>query len=502
MPDAADGVPERIRLLLIEDNPGDAELVREMLAQAAPGVFEITQVTRLVQGLELMAQGETDVMLLDLVLPDSTGLDSFHALHSAAVDKPIVVFTGSHGDESGIQAVRAGAQDFLVKGQTDADLLARALRYAVERKKAALALRASEERYQGLVEMALAAAGEKRIEGLVYEGMISRHPQMLQALASVRKVADARVPVLVCGESGTGKELVAKALHESGCRRGGPFVVINCAAITETLLEAELFGVRKGTATGVEGRTGKFESADGGTIFLDEIGDMDPALQAKLLRFLQDGVVERVGGGPQRKVDVRVVAATNQDLEGLIQQGRFREDLYYRLNTVVLELPPLRGRTLDIRDFVQYFISKVNREHHRNIEGVSPAVMKRLVAYDWPGNIRELQHAIERAILMAEGNAIELTDLPAELQQLEPAGGTAVRSGCIRAARQSIQKAVATDVEKTMVLDCLEKAGWNVARAARAAGYSRVHLHRLMKKHGIVRPERSRRKSKTQDDVA
>jgi len=461
-----------------------------MLGRPARQDFEIEHSVRLADGLRLLAQDRHDVVLLDLNLPDSAGLDTFRAVHLAAPDVPTVVLTGSRDEGLGVEAVRAGAQDYLVKGRIDAALLSRALRYAIERKRSEAALRASEERYQSLVEIALAATADHGIDGLVYAGMISHHPQMLANLAVVRKVADARVPVLVHGESGTGKELVARSLHDSGRRRDKPFVVINCAAIPETLLEAELFGIQRGTATGVDARPGKFELADGGTAFLDEIGDMDPVLQAKLLRFLQDGRVERVGGGKPTQVDVRLVAATNQNLPELIRLGKFRTDLYYRLNAVELTLPPLRGRSGDIRDFVHFFIARCNEEFGRNIKGISEPTMDRLVAYGWPGNIRQLKNVIERAVLVAESDALEVKDLPGDLHDVTPVGKE-FRSGRIRTARKAVQHAVSDAVERRMVLDCLRKTGWNVAEAARTAGYSRVHLYRLMRKYGIERPDKT-----------
>ncbi|MEO0080608.1 MAG: sigma 54-interacting transcriptional regulator, partial [candidate division WOR-3 bacterium] len=239
------------------------------------------------------------------------------------------------------------------------------------------------------------------IAGLQYAGVIGRNPVMLRNLAIVKRVAGATVPVLIRGESGTGKELIARALHASGPRMGKPFVAVNCAAMPEQLLEAEFFGVEKGAATGVVARKGKLESADGGTVFLDEIGDMSPALQAKLLRVLQEKEFERVGGRVPIKVDVRIVAATNKDLAGMIDQGLFRKDLYYRLNAVELVLPPLRERREDIPELVRFFITRSSREFQRPVTRVSPEVMAIFLAYDWPGNIRELQNVIERAVILA-----------------------------------------------------------------------------------------------------
>jgi DNA-binding NtrC family response regulator len=479
-----------IRLLLVEDNPGDADLVREMLDSAGEARFELEHAGRLASGLALLAGGGYDVVLLDLGLPDSAGLDTFYELHAAVPWIPVVVLTGTTDSEIGIQAVAAGAQDFLVKGTVDGSTLVRRIRYALERKRAERTTADIRERGREMTEMVLSAGRERELPGLVYEGMVSCSPQMLANLGVVRKVADTNVPVLIRGESGTGKELVARALHHSGRRDKLPFIVVNCAAVPETLLEAELFGIRKGIATGVTERRGKFEAADGGTLFLDEIGDMSPALQAKLLRVLQDSLVEQVGSHSATKVDVRVVAATNQDLHQRIAEGVFRKDLYYRLNAVELVLPPLRGRTDDIREFTNYFIRKFNVEFERALAGADAEVMQHLLAHDWPGNIRQLEHVIKRAVVVAEGSTIRLHDLPEEFRtgimaaQPGPAGP-------LRHARSSVETEIGGDVEKRLLLEYMEKANWNATEAAKLAGYSRVHIYRLMRKHGITKPERA-----------
>jgi len=238
---------------------------------------------------------------------------------------------------------------------------------------------------------------------------------MAEVLAAVCVVAGKVVPVLIRGESGTGKELVARALHESGARAGKPFVAVNCAAVPGNLLEAEFFGVEKDAVTGAAASKGKFETADGGTVFLDEIGDMSPALQAKLLRVLQEKTFERVGGRASIEADVRVVAATRQPIEELLAQGKFREDLYHRLNTVELLLPSLRERAEDVPDLTRHFIRRSNQEFGRNVAGVSPEVMSRFTTYQWPGNVRELEHVVERSVLLARGDTIQLDDLPPSL---------------------------------------------------------------------------------------
>jgi len=485
-------VPEPpVRLLLVEDNPGDADLVREMLNSTESARFELSRASRLSEGLTLLAAGKYDAVLLDLGLPDSSGLETFYALHAAVPWIPVVVLTGTSDWETGIHAVAAGAQDFLVKGSVDGDTLVRRIRYSVERKRAERTIADVRERGRELAELVISASRERALPGLVYEGMISCNPQMLANLGVVRKVADTNVPVLIRGESGTGKELVARALHNSGRRSAMPFVVVNCAAVPETLLEAELFGIHKGVATGVAERRGKFEAADGGTLFLDEIGDMSPALQAKLLRVLQDSLVERVGGHVPVKVDVRVVAATNQDLHQRIKTGAFRKDLYYRLNAVELVLPPLRGRADDIREMTSYFIRKFAAEFGREIAGADPEVIRHLVAHEWPGNIRQLEHVIKRAVVVAEGNTVRLQDLPEELKSGIPAPGPEP-TGQLRHVRASIEAEVSADVEKRLLIDYMERADWNATRAAKLTGYSRMHIYRLLRKHGITRPKREK----------
>jgi DNA-binding NtrC family response regulator len=478
-----------VRLLLVEDNPGDADLVREMLDSTSAAKFELSHAGRLGEGLSLLAGGGYDAVLLDLGLPDSAGLDTFYSLHGAVPWIPVVVLTGSSDWETGIQAVAAGAQDFLVKGTVDGNTLVRRIRYALERKRAERTTADIRERGRELTELVVCVSRERTLPGLVYDGMVSCSPQMLANLGVVRKVADTNVPVLIRGESGTGKELVARALHHSGRRSASPFIVVNCAAVPETLLEAELFGIHKGIATGVTERKGKFEAADGGTLFLDEIGDMSPALQAKLLRVLQDSLVERVGGHSAVKVDVRVVAATNQDLHRRIADGAFRKDLYYRLNAVELILPQLRGRADDIREFTDYFIRKFDAEYERTVVGADPEVIRHLLAHEWPGNVRQLEHVIKRAVVVAEGNTIRLQDLPDEFKSGAPANRPEP-VGRLRHVRSSIEAEVCGDVEKRLLLGYMEKANWNATEAAKLAGYSRMHIYRLLRKHGITRPKK------------
>jgi len=331
------------------------------------------------------------------------------------------------------------------------------------------------------------AAEEPPCVGLRYKGVVGRNRRIVDVLSTVCTVASKGVPVLIRGESGTGKELVARALHDSGARADKPFVAVNCAAVPDNLLEAEFFGIEKGTATGVAAHKGKFEVANGGTIFLDEIGDMSPSLQSKLLRVLQEKTFERVGGHVPISVDVRVVAATNQPVAELMAQKRFREDLYYRLNTVELALPSLDERPEDIPDLVRHFVRSSNQEFGRNVADVSPEAMSQLTKHNWPGNIRELQHVVERSVLLTRGDTIQLGDLPPGLQ---PQKRTESAPADLRVVRHEAQEKAAAEVERSAIVDCLEKAAWNVEHAAELAGYSRAQFYRLMQKYAIARPQR------------
>jgi transcriptional regulator with GAF, ATPase, and Fis domain/tetratricopeptide (TPR) repeat protein len=319
-----------------------------------------------------------------------------------------------------------------------------------------------------------------RIPGLRYRGVVGRSRDVLDVLGQIPRVAATTVPVLICGESGSGKELVARAVHESGPRVDHPFVTVNCAAVPENLLEAEFFGVEKGAATGVAARPGKFELADKGSIFLDEIGDMSPALQARFLRVIEDKVITRVGGAKQSRVDVRVIAATNMDLGLRERQGLFRRDLLYRLNTVQLVLPPLRRRKRDLPVLTQYFIVRAAQEYNRPVHGASDDVLALFARFDWPGNIRQLQHVVERAVILAASDTLQVADLPLDLRPRRP-----VPTSAVAALTRPEQRKAADENERATLLDALGQTKGNVSEAARLSGYSRAQFYRLLRKHHI-----------------
>jgi DNA-binding NtrC family response regulator/tetratricopeptide (TPR) repeat protein len=320
-----------------------------------------------------------------------------------------------------------------------------------------------------------------QIPGLRFRGVVGCNREVLDALNQVPRVAAGTMSVLIYGETGTGKELVARALHESGPRAEHQFITVNCAAVPESLLEAEFFGVEAGAATGVAARPGKFEQAHSGTIFLDEIGDMSPALQARLLRVIEDHKITRVGGTKETPVDVWVIAATNKDLTLRASEGKFRTDLLYRLNTVLLVLPPLRLRREDIPALTDYFITRTAQQHDRTVHKASDEVVALFAEYSWPGNIRQLKHAIQRAVVLAAGDTVEVSDLPLELRQTQPA--SAVRS---LASISGARRKAADEAERAMLVEALSRAKGNATQAMKLTGYSRTHFYRLLRKHHII----------------
>jgi len=323
---------------------------------------------------------------------------------------------------------------------------------------------------------------EPELSALRFRGVVGRNREVRDLLGIVARLADAPVPVLIRGESGTGKELIARALHESGPRADHPFVTVNCAAVPEALLEAEFFGVEAGAATGVVARPGKFEQAGRGTIFLDEVGDMSPALQAKLLRVIEDKTVTRVGGTAERPVGARIVAATNMDLDLREREGLFRRDLLYRLNTVQLVLPPLRRRQEDIPVLTRYFIARAAQEYDRRTHGASDDVLSLFARFDWPGNIRQLQHVVARAVLLADGDMLQVTDLPLDLRQCDAVPDTQSRESL-----RSRVRAKSDEAERALLVEALRQAKGNTLEAIKLTGFSRRHFFRLLHKHNLNR---------------
>lgn len=400
------------------------------------------------------------VATVDLGLPPdpdgaSEGLATVEAILHHAPETKVIVVTGNEGHEHAMRAIGMGAYDFYRK-PIDADELALIV-------KRAMHLYDIEEEIRQLV---------KADRNMPLSGLITSNTEMLNVCRLVEKIAGTDVGVLILGESGTGKELIARALHEMGDRAGNAFTGINCAAIPENLLESELFGHEKGAFTGaVRQAKGKVELADGGTLFLDEIGDVPLAIQVKLLRFLQERTFERIGGRQSISVDVRIVCATNQDLSDMIAAGTFREDLYYRLSELVVNIPPLRDRDGDIELLAHNFLAKFNAEHGRTVRGFSGEALATILQHPWPGNVRELENRIKRAVIMAEGNRI----VPADLDLADPDEVPDVIS--LIQARE--------EAERREIPRALSRAEGNMSQAAKLLGVSRPTLYDLMRHHGF-----------------
>jgi two-component system NtrC family response regulator len=456
----------KAKLLVVEDDAGLSAQYR----WAFPNCRVVLASDRK-QAETLAKREQPDAALLDLGLPPdaegvSEGFATLEALRVLSPGLPVVVASGQGQRENALRAVALGAYDFCEKPVDVA-----VLRTVIER---ALRLRELEEENQRLA----AAPRSSPIQGLV-----TADDGMLKVCRTVERLAGVSVPVLLLGESGTGKEALARALHEMGPRAGKPFVALNCAAIPETLLESELFGHERGAFTGAVKQTlGKIETANGGTLFLDEIGEMPVTLQAKLLRFLQDQLIERVGGRQQIRVDVRVVSATNQPLEEQSESGRFRGDLLYRLNGVTVRIPPLRDRGGDALLLARFFLARFAREHGRRLRGFDPAASEAIAAHRWPGNVRELENKVRRATLMSDGPLVGIEDLeiaPASIEPDEDAD-LDLRSARMRAERDTIEKALA-------------RGQGSLSAAARLLGISRPTLYTLLETHGLAtgrsRPE-------------
>ncbi len=399
-----------------------------------------------------------DAVLMDVRMARMDGREAFSRIHAMQPTLPVIIMTAYSSVDAAVEAIRHGAHDYLTK-PLDFDRLRLALERAADRRQVA-------EQQLGVAEA----------EPLI-TSIIGNSPPMVELLEMITFVAPTEATVLISGESGTGKELVAEALHHNSLRRSGPFIKVNCAALAESLLESELFGHEKGAFTGADRRReGKFVQADGGTLFLDEIGETTQAMQVKLLRVLQEHELQRVGGEETISVDVRILAATNRDLEDEVRRGNFREDLYYRLNVVMLPVPPLRERVGDIPLLVQHFATLFARKNRRRLEGITPECMALLSRYPWPGNVRELENAIERGIILMRGEQLTEKSLPLTVQKLaedaESGGGG--------------RPASLFEIEKETIFQTLDETKGNKSEAARRLGITRKTLQNKLHKYDEV----------------
>lgn len=411
--------------------------------------------------VEAVEKSDFDAVLMDVRMARMDGMEAFSRIHDLKPALPVVIMTAYSSVDDAVEAMRHGAHDYLTK-PLDFDRLRLTLNRALDHHQV------EEKRQQLQVE--------KDTTQPLKSSIIGNSLPIQELLEMISYVAATEATVLITGESGTGKELVAAELHTNSDRRDGPFVKVNCAALADTLLESELFGHEKGAFTGADRRReGKFVQANGGTLFLDEIGETTQAMQVKMLRVLQEHELQRVGGEETLKVDVRILAATNRDLAVEVQAGNFREDLYYRLNVVMLAVPPLRERREDIPLLVAHFVRKFAEKNRRTVETVTPRCMELLVQYDWPGNVRELENAIERGVILMRGDQLSEKSLPLTIQKQE--GG---RRGAI-AAPASLQEA-----ERLLILQTLEETGGNKSEAARRLGITRKTLQNKLQRYDLT----------------
>jgi len=447
-------------ILVVDDEPAIQTTLRGVLEDEG---YRVTTVGSGEDALRFVTEEHPDVVFLDIWMPKKDGLDTLAELKRARPEAPVIMISGHGTIETAVKATRLGAYDFIEKPLSlEKTLLAvtRALEHTrLARENAHLRAR---------LDVRTEIIGESEVVRAMREQIATAAP------TSGR--------VLVHGENGSGKELVARAIHALSARREQPFIEVNCAAIPEELIESELFGHEKGAFTGaVARRRGKFETADGGTLFLDEIGDMSLKTQAKVLRALEEQVVERVGGREPVKVDVRVIAASNRELPALIAQGQFREDLFYRLAVIPIEVPPLRERRDDIPLLVDHFVALFCAENGKRLKTVSGEALAYFVAYDWPGNIRELRNMVERLVIMTSGDVIGPDDLPSPLRPKDAAAIGADGQRSLKEARDGFERAY--------ILAELRAHDWNMTRTAERLGIERSHLYRKIKTYGITPPK-------------
>lgn len=452
------------RILAVDDDSVMAEMVEAALQTCG---FETRSATSLAEAVDLLETDTFDAVVTDLHLENGSGLDLCDRVRAIQPDVPVIVLTGHGNMSAAIGAIRAGAYDFITK-PVEMEVLTVAVKRAVEHREVKAEVKRLEQRLT-----AHDAAGE----------LVGKSAPMQKVYELIRRVRDTAASVLVAGESGTGKELVARALHRGTTRETKSFVAINCAAVPATLLESELFGHTRGAFTDARAaRMGLFQQASGGTLFLDEISEMPVEMQAKLLRVLQERTVRPVGSNVEIPIDARIVAATNRDLEQEVEEGRFREDLYYRLNVVQINIPPLRARGNDILMLAQHFVEKGSERVEREVRGLSGEVGERLLAYDWPGNVRQLQNCMERAVTLTRFDHVTVDDLPEK----------------VRCYAQSPGSTVEADPEHILPLDVLERryiekvlssCGGNKSQAARLLGLDRRTLYRKLDRYEGNIPE-------------
>ena len=452
------------RILVVDDEPLIRQSLYEILRIEG---FQAHMAASAEDALEKLKNLKVDILLTDLKLPKMTGISLLTQVKNDHPDTDVIIITGFGTIETAVEAMRKGAYDYITKPINDQEIKL-VLSKIVEKKEI---LRENLDLKQRIAKVTPDS----------FCHLIGRSEKMQKVYQVIESVASTNATILIFGESGTGKGMVANAIHQVDRNRGDkPFVEISCGALSETLLESELFGHVKGAFTGaIRDKEGRFEFARGGTVFLDEIDAFSPNLQVKLLRVLQDGVFERVGDNKTRHTDVRIIVATNQDLHKLVEVGKFREDLFYRINVIAIRLPPLRERKEDIELLLKHFIEKYSKISRKPVTGVSDEVKKIFLEYHWPGNVRELENAIEGAVIMAKTEVVQKWDIPVLAKMTEPETMKATSDG------HSLKK-VLEEPEKEMILKILNECNWNRIKAAARLGINRTTLYNKMRKYNIL----------------
>ena len=455
--------PHPFHILVVDDDPGHLTTLRTIVKSWG---YSVTAVDDGGKAVEKVREKPFDLILMDVRMAEMSGIEALKLIknHNPAI--PVLIMTAYSSVESAVEALKEGAYDYLTK-PLDYEVLKLALERALEHFRLKNEVRDLTERLRTDYDL---------------RNIIGKSRPMKDLIDMLVMVAPSEATVLITGESGVGKELVARSIHYNSRRRDHPFVVVNCAAITETLLESELFGHEKGAFTGADRQhDGRFMQADQGTIFLDEIAETSPVMQAKLLRVIQEREIQRVGGSETLHVDIRILAATNKTLEDEVRQGNFREDLFYRLNVVSLNVPALRERIGDIPLLAQHFMEKYAEKNHKHVRGFTPSAMDLLLKHRWPGNVRELENTIERAVILLTGDYITERELPVNITRIDPEMAVQQAPPYIDMTNRSLEY-----LEKEAILSTLEAAGGNKSETARRLGINRKTLHKKLAGYGLI----------------
>lgn len=462
-----------IHVLIVDNDAAHARTVAESLERVG---FQCAVATSGTQGVQMMVNSTFDVVITDLKMPDLDGLELLKRTKQTLPEAEVILATGHGTVASAVSAMQQGAFNYLQKPLDLAQL-----RVVTEKAAEAARLRRTNEELNRRLD-----------EKYGFEGVVGSSPQMNAVIERLRRIAPTDASVLITGETGTGKELVAQSIHQNSPRKSKPFVALNCAALSENILESELFGHVKGAFTDAStDRVGKFEYAHGGTLFLDEVGDMPPATQIKLLRVLENGEITRVGSNDPIKVNVRILSATNRNLEDAIAAGSFRSDLYHRLKVVTIALPRLAERSQDIPLLIEHFIRQFSKRHHKQIKSMSPAARIKLMSYNWPGNVRELRNAVESMVVVDFDGVLDVDDLPMEFTGV-PTGSAASLTTADGDGGQSVANGVSwlvgkplEEIEKLAITETLKLTGGNREQAAEMLGIGERTLYRKIKEYGL-----------------